>query len=115
MRTLLTDARNDFFINPDGSMALVSGPEAIADVAKHFAYTARDEQIYDRTNGIPFWPTVFGKTATLQQFESALRVRLLQSPGIASIQSLEVVKVGEVIKYTAYLITTAGEPVNING
>lgn len=115
MRTILTDARNDFLINPDGSLALVAGPEAIADVAKHFAYTARDEQIYDRTNGIPFWPTIFGKSATLQQFESALRVRLLQSPEIESIQSLEVTRVGEVVKYTAYLKTTTGQPVNING
>lgn len=115
MRTFATDDRNDFIIEPNGSLSIVSGIDCIADIAKHFGYTATGEQIYDQTDGIPFWPSVFGKTASTQQYEAALRVRLLQSPGVVRVTDLDVVQVGDTIKYTATLLTTEGETVNING
>lgn len=115
MRTFDTTELNDFVIEPNGNISIVSGVNAVADVAKHFAYTARGEQIYDVRNGIPFWPAVFGKDVSIQQYDAALRARILQSPEVQSIESLEIVRVGDVLKYTAYIVVTTGETVAVNG
>lgn len=115
MRTFETNFSNDFVVAPDGNLSIVGGAEAIADVAKHFGYTARDEQIFDRTNGVPFWSSVFGGQASVQQFEAAIRRRLSQSPEVVRVENLVVSIQGDIMKYTADLVTPSGARIPVNG
>lgn len=114
MITFQTDDDNDFVTLPNGNLAIVSDRQAVAQEAKHFAATARAEMIHAYDEGIPFLREAFSKQPNLAQFEASLRRRLLDTPDVTSIVSLDTQIEGETLKYTATLQTTYGT-VTING
>lgn len=114
MITFQTDDDNDFVTLTNGNLAIVSDRQAVAQEAKHFAATARAEMIHAYDEGIPFLREAFSKQPNLAQFEASLRRRLLDTPDVTSIVSLDTQIEGETLKYTATLQTTYGT-VTING
>lgn len=114
MISFKTDENNDFVTLPNGNLAMVSDRDAVAQEAKHFAATVRAEMIHAYDGGIPFLREAFSKQPNLAQFEAALRRRLLETPEVTGILSLDTQVEGETLKYTAMLQTTYGT-VSING
>ncbi|GAB1830111.1 hypothetical protein [Achromobacter xylosoxidans] len=114
MITFKTDENNDFVTLPNGNLAMEQDVNAVAQEAKHFAATARAEMIHAYDEGIPFLREAFSKQPNLAQFEAALRRRLLETPDVTGILSLDTQVEGETLKYTATLQTTYGT-VAING
>lgn len=114
MISFQTDDDNDFVTLPNGNLAMVLDAQAVAQEAKHFAATSRAEMIHAYDEGIPFLREAFSKQPNLAQFEASLRRRLLNTPDVTGIVSLDTQIEGETLKYTATLQTTYGT-VTING
>lgn len=114
MRTFLATNLNDFGLNFAGNLEIISGQEAIAQVARQAMQTRRQEMIYDVPEGIPFDLVVWEGTPNLAQFEAAARRRLRSVAGIRDIISFEASLVGDTLQYVAVLQTDSGE-VTING
>lgn len=114
MRTVSTDADNDFYLGADGNLSVSLDVQAVAQTAEHYAATARAEMIHAFDEGIPFFQTVFARDVSIPQFEAALRRRLLNAPGVRAVQSLETVQDGDVLRYTAFISTDYGQ-VQLNG
>lgn len=114
MRTVTTDTDNDILLDAAGNLSVSFDLEAAGQAAEHYAATARAEMIHNFDQGIPFFQTVFARDVSITQFEAALRRRLLQSPGVIRIASLETVQDGDVLRYTATIVTDYGQA-SING
>ncbi|USP46969.1 hypothetical protein [Alcaligenes faecalis] len=114
MISFQTDENNDFVTLPNGNLAMVTDAQAVAQEAKHFAATVRAEMIHAYDEGIPFLREAFSKQPNLAQFEASLRRRLLSTPNVTGIVSLDIQIDGETLVYTATLQTTYGM-VTING
>ena len=114
MRTVTTDANNDMMLDAAGNLTVSFDLEAAGQTAEHYAATSRAEMIHNFDEGIPFFQTVFARDVSIPQFEAALRRRILQAPGVRSIQSLETVQDGDVLRYTATIVTDYGQAA-ING
>ena len=108
MRTFQTDQNNDFAQDSAGNLVIFSGLEAEGQETKHFAATARGEMIHQTQNGVPFFPLTFGQTPSIQQFEAAIRARLLQAPDVVEVLTVEASQNAGVISYTATIRTTSG-------
>ncbi len=114
MKTISTTVDNDIFMGDDGRLSVATGLEAAGKTAKHYAATSRAEMIHAFDDGIPFFQTVFARDVSLAQFEAALRRRLLNSPGVVGIEALETFQDGDVLRYTATIVTDYGQA-SING
>lgn len=114
MRTFLSTQTNDLALNMGKSMEVISSIEGIAQTARQYMQTRRNEMIHDMPEGIPFDITVWQGTPNLAQFEASARRRLRQVPGIRDILSFEATMSGDTLQYVAVLQTDLGE-VSING
>lgn len=114
MITFMTDENNDFVTLPNGNLAMARDIDAVAQEAKHFAASARNEMIHAYNQGIPFLREAFSKQPNLAQIEAALRRRILETPDVTAILSMDTSMEGETLRYTATLKTTYGTVI-ING
>lgn len=108
MRTFLTDADNDFVQDSAGNLVITNGIVAEAQETRHFTATARGEMIHQTQNGVPFFPLTFGQTPSIQQFEAAIRARLLQAPDVVEVLTVEASQNAGTLSYTATIRTTSG-------
>lgn len=114
MRSFDIDENNDLYRGADGNISMVFNVDAASTVSRNFAQTIRGEMIYDVQSGVPFWPTAFGANPNLNQFEAALRRRLLQVPNIFEVASIEFSQNNDVLSYSANIRTIFGVA-QING
>lgn len=114
MRTFAADSKTDFILGADGNLSVITGQEAIGQASVQFARSRRGEMIHNMDNGIPYSIVAWANSPNETQFEAVMRARLLQLEDITAITAFEVRQVGDVLGYTATLLTTAGE-VTING
>lgn len=108
-RTFLATEKNDLARDMAGNLALMMGPEGIAQTARQAMQTRRSEMIYDLPDGIPFDIIVWSGSANLAQFEAAARRRLRQVDGVREIISFEASQFNDVLQYVAVLQTDQGE------
>ena len=114
MRTIQTNSVNDFAQDANGNLLIITGVQAIAQEAQHYAQTMRGEMIYQTQDGIPFAPLAFGAQPNPEQYAAALRARVMQVPGVLEITELEVFQEGSALRYNA-TIRTANGIASING
>lgn len=114
MITFATDEDNDLVIGADGNLSLITSIPAVAQTAAHYAQTLLNEMIQDYDNGVPFFIVAFGSSASIPQFEAAMKKRILQAPEVTGIASFETAQDGDVLRYTATIETIYGSA-NING
>lgn len=107
MRSFATDETNDLFIS-GRNLAIVSDLAAILTVAKHAAQAILGEMVFAKTQGMPYFETVWSGNPTSAAFEAAFRSRIGSIPGVESIPSLEVNQVGDAMRYRAEIITIYG-------
>lgn len=114
MRTFESDISNDLVLIGGGLNPNVTALEAVAQVAKHYMLTRRDEMIHDMQNGIPYDIIVWGASPSIQQFEAAGRTRLMQVPDVVEVVQFTARQVGDILDYVAVLRTIYGET-TVNG
>ena len=115
MKSFKTDANNDLVLDPYGNLDILSADPAIEQESRHHAATLRGEMIHRTNRGVPYFEFAFGAAPNLSQFEAALRERILQTPGVAEIISLDVTREGDDLDYVATIRSETGEEIEING
>lgn len=113
MRSFATDSTNDLFIE-GRNLALVSDLQAVLNVAKHAAQAILGEMVFAKTQGMPYFETVWSGNPTSAAFEAAFRERVTAIDSVESILSLEVAQVGDIMQYRAEIVTVYGPGV-VNG
>lgn len=113
MRSFATDGNNDLFI-AGRDLAISINLQAVLNVAKHVAQSILGEMVFAKTEGMPYFETVWSGNPTSAAFEAAFRDRVARIPGVDTISSLEVAQVGDAMQYRAEIITIYGPGV-LNG
>jgi len=114
MRTFQVDENNNFVFGPDGQIPIVGGLTATAQTSRQYSQARRDEMLYKADEGVPYAVIAWNADPNEAAFEVAQRARLLQVPTVNAVNSFEIIRDGEVLKYTAVLDTDNGELV-VNG
>jgi hypothetical protein len=114
MRTFQVDENNNFVIGADGQIPIVGPLPSIIQTARQYSQARRDEMIYKADEGVPYAMIAWAADPNEAAFEVAQRQRLLQVEGVNAVTAFEIIRVGEVLKYTATLDTIEGELV-VNG
>lgn len=114
MRTFQVDDDNNFVFGADGQIPIIGGIPATSQTAKQFAQARRGEMIYKADEGMPYSMVAWAADPNEAAFEVFMRARLLEVPTVNAVTSFEINRVGEDLKYTAFLDTDNGEAV-VNG
>lgn len=114
MRTFQVDENNNFVFGADGQIPIIGELPAVAQTARQYSQARREEMLYKADEGVPYALIAWNADPNEAAFEVAQRQRLLQVPTVNSVTSFEIIRVGEVLKYTATLDTDNGELV-VNG
>lgn len=86
MTTLAQNSLNDIFVH-GGSLAIVSGKEAYANVIADVVRTCRGELQLDTGAGVPYFETVFDSVNGIDIWKSEVRKRVLALSFVRSIDS----------------------------
>lgn len=113
MRSFATDANNDLFI-AGRALAISTDIDAVLQVARHVAQSILGEMVFAKTEGMPYFETVWVGNPSSAPFEAAFRDRVARIPGVQEIASLEVQQVGDALQYRAEILTIYGVGV-LNG
>lgn len=113
MRSFSSDENNDLYI-AGRNLAISSDLQAVLEVAKHAAQAILGEMVFAKTQGMPYFETVWAGNPTSAPFEAAFRERIVEIEGVESIASLEVSQVGDAMQYRAEIVTVYGTGV-LNG
>lgn len=114
MRTFEVDSANNFVIGASGQIALIGSLSAIAQTTRQYSQARRDEMIYKIDEGVPYAMVAWAADPNEAAFEVFQRARLLQVEGVQKVTFFEIIREGEVLKYTANLETSEGE-LTVNG
>lgn len=114
MRTFQVDENNNFVIGADGQIPIIGALPATSQTARQFSQARRDEMIYKADEGVPYAMIAWAADPNEAAFEVAQRQRLLQVEGVNAVTAFEIIRDGDILKYTATLETIEGELV-ING
>lgn len=109
-----TNDTNDFYIDNNGNIAIVSGIEAVLQACATAAKAQLGEMIYAIDQGVPNFQTLWVGVPNIQQWEVALSTTLENVPGVVSVTQLNVIIANNELSYTATIQTTYGES-TING
>lgn len=107
MITLATNSKNSIYKDGTGSIALLSGAEALAQTLGQISRTRRGEMPFNTKDGVPYWDTIF-QTKDVLLFEAAMRAEFNKHPEVTGVESFNVQTDGEVITYTAQVLTIYG-------
>jgi len=108
-KTFDTNANNDLYIGANGNLVIVEGILAVKDACANAAKTQIGEMVLDINQGIPNFQSIWVGKPNVSQFEAALRSTLLAVDGVLEVQSLIVLIVGDVLNYTANILTEFGK------
>lgn len=115
MITFESDFNNDFVIADNGNLSMISGINAVSQTAEHYAYTLRGEMMFAADLGVPFFEVAFGASPNIAQFESFMRLRIMEVPEVLRINSFEARQVDDRLLYNAEIVTIYGVGVITNG
>lgn len=113
MITLATNDNNSIYVDKNGNIATLSGAEALAQTLGQISKTRRNEMLYAKNRGIPYWDTVF-QTQDFQLFEAAMRSEFMRHPEVTGILSFVVEQEGDDLVYEAQVTSIYGT-VKVNG
>lgn len=107
MKTLTTNSSNDLAVS-GRSLTLSTDLEAVLRVARHCARAIQGEMVFARTQGMPYFQTVWVGAPSTAPFEAAFRARIQQIEGVTGIEELTAERTGEAMTYTATITTVYG-------
>lgn len=113
MRTLQENQNNDIFRIAGGNLAIGVGIDAVMQLCKSAMEVAIGEMVYLTDQGMPLFESAFNFYRP-EQFEAAGRLRILAVDGVVSIESFDVDRMDNALKYTAVIVTIYGKG-TVNG
>lgn len=113
-QTFGVNASNDIYIGGDGNLVIDRDTQAVLTACAQTVKTRLGEMVLAVNDGLPYFETVFTGVPNIPQFEMALRTAILAVPGVNEILSLTTSQAGDVLSYTAVILTIYGQGV-LNG
>lgn len=114
-RMISSDSNGDIYIGPDGSLAIVTGLDAVMQACAAAARTQLGEMIFAVDQGLPNFQAVWNGAPNVSQFEAYLRANLLTVPDVVSVDSVTIATSGGALTYTATITTIYGTGAVSNG
>lgn len=102
--SLALNENNDLFADSSGNLALVSGTDATRQDCETVMRCQAGECVLNLQRGVPTAATIWDEWLP-KQFEAAARAQLLTVPGVVSIQSFTLTRLGNVATYVAEILT----------
>lgn len=81
---------NDLFLRADGNLAIVTRAEAISQHVRQRLKTFEGEWFLDKEAGIPWFDQLLGKRYNPALAEAVVKAEILNTQGVASIESFSV-------------------------
>ncbi len=106
--TLQVDENNDLFLVDGRHFGILTGVEALTQDVKLAGLMRTGEDIYDTTNGVDYFGTVFTPQINYDLARASISNAILKKPDVLSIKSL-VISINEnVFSYTAQISSIYG-------
>jgi hypothetical protein len=109
-----TFAGKDLTIGDNGDLLIVSGLDAVLFDAERAAKALLGEMVLAIDEGIPYFQVVWNGSPNVNQFEAALRRRLLSLADVLEVVTLSTRQLAGTLSYEATIRTVYGVGV-ING
>lgn len=112
-RTIETNENNDLFL-PDGrNLSIIEGASALSQNIRHAHLMRKGEDLYDVNNGVDYFGTVFSSPKNLDAARQSLSNAILKKNDVRGIELLDISLNGEVLDFTAQIITIYGETLTV--
>jgi hypothetical protein len=101
-------AYDDIYLNSIGNISISYDLEAVLEACAQAAQTVLGEIIFDVSQGIPFFQTIWNGVPNFQQYIASLRLAFLNVPNVVEVVSLFVDQINNELRYTAVIRTAFG-------
>lgn len=108
VQTFASDSNNDIYIAENGNLAILSGAEAVAAACATATKAQLGEMVLQSTRGLPNFQAIWVGSPNYQVYQTYLRNTILSVPGVLDVQSLSLSVSGNVLRYTATIVTQFG-------
>lgn len=113
MITFMSTRTNDFALNDDKSLELITGIQGVVQLAKQHMQARRAEMFLNANRGMPLAELAWAGEPNIAQFEAAGRATLLQVTGVVEVPEFTARLVDDELRYVARIRTIYGEaPLN---
>jgi hypothetical protein len=106
--TVATNSRNDIYLDSRGNIAMTHDIDAVENACKNAALAQLGEMIYAVNSGLPNFQAIWKGTPNYPLWIAYLRRTLAAVPGVNRVESVLVRQSGDVMSYTAVIITNFG-------
>jgi hypothetical protein len=114
VQTLKLNSNNDLAINAAGSLTMLSGIEAVTAACNTAAQTQLGECVLQTQQGLPNFQAIWVGVPDYAIWESYLQNTLLNVPGVATVQSINITQTNGILNYVAEIISIYG-PITAQG
>lgn len=114
VQTFGTNSDNDIYLGVDGNLVVLDGLQAVLAACATASKSQLGEMVLAIKKGLPNFQTVWIGSPNYALYQSYLRNTLLAIDGVTDVKSITISIEGDVLKYTATIVTSFGIGV-ING
>lgn len=100
---------NDLYLDSYGNIAIAVDQEAVLQDCAHAAKTILGEMVLQTNIGIPNFQTAWAGVPNILQYEAAVRVAILNVPGVLEIVSFRATFSANILNYVTVIRTVYGE------
>lgn len=105
VQTLALNSSNDLFINPSGSLTMLTGQQAIAAACETACQTQLGECVLQTGYGLPNFNLIWNGTPDFALWQSYLEQILLNVPGVSGVQSISLSVKNHTLSWSARIST----------
>lgn len=105
--TFLESPLNDFSIDSQGRLAIVTGADAVRSDARSAVQAQRGEMVLALLDGLPTQEVAWDGWRP-GQFEAAVRQEIMKVPGVRSVSQVTVSRAGSTLRYDAVIESIYG-------
>ena len=106
--TLATNENNDIYQNELGNIETSNDITAVLTTAKSAVQTVLGEMIYKKSDGVPYFETLWNGSPNFQQIESSIRTSVLRVSGVNNINSYDYTSKDNIFSYNIEIETDFG-------
>jgi len=108
-QTFAVNSNNDLYLDNNGNIAIATGVDAVSFDCQFAAKTQLGEMVLFTNQGIPNFQVVWVGSPNIAQFEAALRIAILNVPGVVDILNLSISFNDNILSYEITILTIYGE------
>lgn len=106
--TLAINTKNDIFLNDDGNIATSTGILSVLQNCQTAVQMIAGEALYQSTDGIPAFETIWNGSPNFQQAEASIRATILKVKDVTNINSFDYIVNNNIFSYNVEIQTVFG-------